>query len=40
MLIAGWVTWQRSAARPKCRVSVSAAKYRSCLKVGIVHQAH
>ena len=29
-----WVMWQRSAARPKCRVSASATRYWSCFIVG------
>ena len=29
-----WVTLQRSDARPKCRVSASAARYSSCFIVG------
>ena len=29
-----WVMWQRSAARPKCRVSASATRYWSCFIEG------
>ena len=30
---AGWVTEQASAARPKCRCSAKADKYRNCFNV-------
>src|SRR3546814_8118617 len=32
----GCVTWQASAARPKCPVSYAVTKYRRCRRVGVL----